>query len=226
MSQATPYEQLIAEKLEQLPPLPEMADAIWLRIEKELDDSPSSDDDDFGGDPEPGPVSPTVPDLSWVGWSFLLVVGSVILILMSRNKILSPTSMPVNEPVNNYEEVDMGNAKVNRNTIPFLTDSSPGITNRRGSVFQRDSGPLIIQDPLLQPDSSQLINVDSIPGFPSSPIPDAGREAGTLIPVPDTIKNNALNNSARDSTRTRKKPTGIIVDSGAYRIVPKKDSGS
>ena len=34
MSQATPYEQLIAAKLEQLPPLPEMADAIWLRIEK------------------------------------------------------------------------------------------------------------------------------------------------------------------------------------------------
>ena len=142
---------------------------------------------------------------------------------MSRNKILSPTAMPVNEPVKNYEEVDIGNSTVNRNTIPFLTDSSQGITNRRGS---EDSSPLIIQDPLLQPDSSQLINVDSIPGFPGSPIPEAGREAGTLIPVPDTIKNNALNNSARDSTRTRKKPTGIIVDSGAYRIVPKKDSGS
>ncbi|KIC89331.1 hypothetical protein [Flavihumibacter sp. ZG627] len=225
MSQATPYEQLIAAKLEQLPPLPEMADAIWLRIEKELDNSHSSDDDDFGGDPDPGPFSPTVPDLSWVGWSFLIVVSSVILILMSRNKILSPTTIPARDPINNYEEVDRNNSIVNRNTIPFLSDSGDILLNRSGPAYQIDTIPSISQDLLLQPDSS-LRSTDTLSGLPASALADSMNEAGIVIPTPDTIKNNALNNPARDSTRARRKPAGIVVDSGGYRIVPKKDSGS
>lgn len=40
MNELTPYEQLIAAKLEQLP-VPDMADSIWANIETQLDPSPA-----------------------------------------------------------------------------------------------------------------------------------------------------------------------------------------
>jgi hypothetical protein len=106
MSASFPYEQLIARKLEELPLLPEMADAIWARITAELDADPG---DDFGGDEfdgggggEPGgsgPGSVSGPDggvkagpspngkgaapLSGVsGWYYLLLLGGIALFLI------------------------------------------------------------------------------------------------------------------------------------------------
>ncbi|RPD43875.1 hypothetical protein [Paracnuella aquatica] len=90
------YEEIITGKLTALP-LPDMADAIWLRIERQLDiDLPS---DEGGNMPEP--PSPWSGGGLAVGAGLLAVVGALIAFLYLQpvsNKITNNT--PANTPAN------------------------------------------------------------------------------------------------------------------------------
>lgn len=102
------YEEIITGKLAALP-LPDMADAIWLRIERQLDiDLPS---DEGGNMPEP--PSPWSGGGLAVGAGLLAVVGALIAFLYLQpvpNKITnnthanSPANTQVAAPTNNNEK--------------------------------------------------------------------------------------------------------------------------
>jgi len=89
MNHLTTYEQLVAEKLQQLP-VPDMADAIWARIEQQLDvDMPEdkSGNTHTGGSSLPGFQFPD----NIVFYIFLAALVGVIFYL-NRSKQLTETS--------------------------------------------------------------------------------------------------------------------------------------
>lgn len=70
MNTPTTYERIVSEKLQTLP-VPDMADAIWARIEQQLDlDMPTENTD---GNP-PTPASPSG------GWRLLLLSATIVMI--------------------------------------------------------------------------------------------------------------------------------------------------
>lgn len=89
MNQPLPYEIAIAEKLEQLS-VPDMVDAIWARIEKQLDAELPEDD---------GPGEPPASPGSGPGWSFLggsLFTGIIVWVLLN---FYHPAPLPEPAPV-------------------------------------------------------------------------------------------------------------------------------
>ena len=82
MNTPTPYENLIATKLEQMP-VPDMADSIWASIELQLDADLSSDDADHTPSKNPGTGKPGFGK----GFYFsLLTVVVALIILYNDNK--------------------------------------------------------------------------------------------------------------------------------------------
>jgi len=79
MNTSPTYEQIIAQKLEQLP-VPNMADAIWARIATELDnDMPTTDGDD-NPPPPSSPINTTVLKkiAPWVTALAVLIMAAII----------------------------------------------------------------------------------------------------------------------------------------------------
>ena len=247
MSQATPYEQLIAAKLEQLPSLPGMADEIWLRIERELDAGTPPDDDGSGGEPTPG-IGPTpgngpaprsgpdapasAPDLTWKGWSFLLVAGALIVVFMNRNQLLRPASVPAEEPAPNYRVLPPAN-------IPGANPSPPVGTGRPGNAGSntgsgeenRSSSPPVLGDSaglLLPPgipgaDSAVIANTDSN-AFPPPVVRTDSLRSPRVLPADSGAAQPPAAPPGEVDSRGRKKPAAVKLDSAGYKIVPKKDS--
>ena len=141
MSEKKAYEQIISSKLDSLP-LPDMAGAIWSRIEAQLDiDLPTDGDNN---DPGPGKNSPS----RWVGGAgmILFVAAFISIFLMTKN---TQTKAPVTQPVENVQ------------------NTSPGIT--RDSIFKDiRPGPSLKTAPVTVP---KIIGADSDTGtFSEEPI--------------------------------------------------------
>lgn len=238
MNQITPYEQLIAAKLEQLPPLPVMADEIWLRISVRLDEDMPTDDDDFGGDgPESGPDggSAVSPDTGWKGWSIILLLGAVSLLIIYRAGFFSGRKASVGEPETNYRILEPA-------PVPEPGESPPG--GRQSNtllppVVQGEGQTINPADSLNKPAQSFTAAQDSAGGDGSNDllrvaipvdssasatldlsVPNAAEPKGTVVPdqkgpVPSKIK--------PDSTTGRKRPSGIKgIGPDDYRIVPQQ----
>lgn len=226
MSQALPYEQLIAEKLEQLPPLPEMADAIWARIEKQLDDELPTDDTS----PDSGPSGPITGSggMSSLGRLGLLAIGAIILIYWLNYRkadLFSPLGSPQEQlekpasPPNKVEspgnkgaagaEVPAGTpgASVHSNVpiVPGVSDSLS--TNAPPPQVPGDSLQVVSPEPL------QPGNVEGINNIGSQQV---------------EVKETPINaGKLPDSSKLRKKPTGIKgIGPEDYKIVPQKKDSS
>ena len=90
MDQQPTYEQLIAHKLVNRP-VPDMADAIWSRIEAQLDiDMPT---DDIGDPPPSAPSGPGV-----IGWGLGIVVLALLSILFIPNNKQKTQTSTTNVP--------------------------------------------------------------------------------------------------------------------------------
>lgn len=222
MNATFPYEQLIASKLEQLPPLPEMADGIWLRITTALDRDLPTDDDDFGNDPGDGgePVTDpagTAPVSGWRGWSLLIVLAGIAIFLLYRlnsNKInpddnillpLETTGLPSTNPdsvlsTKSRQENVESESRVRSGEGPIVSDSASFILPNQVVSPSQDSARS--QQPVLpfneitgQPDSARL----------------------------DTVSTTTASEIKKDSSGGRKRPSGIKgINSDDYRIVPQK----
>ena len=217
MNPNTPYDQIIAAKLEQLPPLPAMADEIWLRIAVRLDEEMPTDDEDFGqGGPEDGPLndSPVAPaDNSWKGWSILLLMGAISLLLLFRTgKIITPRQ-PVEEAPKNYR------------ILPPESAPPPPLDNRkelpRGPATARPKpevpAPLTVKpDSLFKNNENLPLPADSLVARPAVDSQEVSGLNQAIREVP--VKINP------DSTAGRKRPVGVKgLDSGDYRIVPRQN---
>ncbi|MCG7752480.1 hypothetical protein [Flavihumibacter cheonanensis] len=213
MNASFPYEELIARKLGELPPLPEMADSIWQRISTELDRELPTDDNDFGGDPGPQGGSPVA---GWKGWSWLLllaVIAAVLIYLIKKPELPVEQIVPVtNQPVDSTELLP---------TAPGLSppgpsspeSSSPVITDSNKST---SPDPGAVQSPL--PDSAAVLQP---PPVLDAAAPEVKATKPEIIAEP-TIKQP--DNLRPDSAGGRKRPSGIKgIRPDDYRIVPPKE---
>ena len=195
MAQQQAYEILIAEKLDTLP-VPDLADAIWARIETQLDiDLPT---DDGGNDPDPqAPSGPSV--LTW-GLS-VMIVALLAAFLLYKNKPepIQPTtqsSPTITERIQQPAPQTTGppsSTKTIRRPDPTTTpknNPAVAITPPFDSVVQQ---PVAIA-PLQLPDTLQK------------------RASEPLVITPP-----------RDTTTPQKKKRGVSgINEGDYRIVPTK----
>lgn len=199
MNQKATYELTITEKLEQLT-APDKVDAIWARIEAQLDiDLPT---DDGTADP---PAPPTSGLRKWINRGFIIAAVAIVLTYFFNNRkqraisnnqptITAPaTPMPNENPVRN-------NSPGNRNTV--TQENKQGGENATISIADSDTVTPVKGPVQLQSDSNAVnSNVPQVL-YPPLVIPQKN-------PPPDSTK----------------KGRGVkgITDSD-YKIVPKKDS--
>ncbi|MCU0384959.1 MAG: hypothetical protein MUE38_02960 [Flavihumibacter sp.] len=212
MNASFPYEELIARKLGELPPLPEMADSIWQRISTELDRELPTDDNDFGGDPGPQGGSPVA---GWKGWSWLLLLAGIAAVLIYQ---LKKTDFPVeqtvpatNQPVDSTELLP---------TAPGLSPPEPSSADSSSSepISLKPVSPVINNnDKDSSPDSAAVLQ----PPVVEAAAPEV--KATTTQPIAEpTIKQP--DNLRPDSAGGRKRPSGIKgIRPDDYRIVPPKE---
>lgn len=207
MNASFPYEELIARKLGELPPLPEMADSIWQRISTELDRELPTDDNDFGGDPGPQGGSPVA---GWKGWSWLLLlagIAAVLIYLIKKPEFPVEQIVPAtNQPVDSTEFLP---------TTPGLSPPEPSSPLINDS--NKDDSPDPGAEPSPLPDSTAVLQ---------PPVLDAAApevKATTPEPIAEpTIKQP--DNLRPDSAGGRKRPSGIKgIRPDDYRIVPPKE---
>ncbi len=192
------YEITVTSKLETLP-LPNLEDAIWSRIEAQLDIDLPTDDGNGGNTPAPGS-----PSGSWwlKGTSlFILAVAIISFFTLTKSKNENVPAQGSGEIIQSHidsvaQEKPPPNPNIRQTPIP----ASPNITsnNSKDPVIQVDSNSSTnLVPPPITKDSLQVVNSPPV-GF--TPI--------------------------RDSGTTKKKSRGVkgITDSD-YKIVPsKKDS--
>lgn len=216
MNQNSPYDQIIAAKLEQLPPLPAMADEIWLRISVRLDEDMPTDDEDFGADePGDGPLtnSPVAPaDSSWKGWSILLLMGGISLLLVFRTGRFGPLNEPAKDAPKNYR------------LLPPETVEPPRVDEQKELPMGPANAPAQpeVTQPVKAGPDSILKNRENPPGLADSL---------ATLPAVDSVEASELNQPSRevpakinqDSTAGRKRPSGVKgLNSDDYRIIPKQ----
>lgn len=207
MNASFPYEELIARKLGELPPLPEMADSIWQRISTELDRELPTDDNDFGGDPGPQGGSPVA---GWKGWSWLLLLAGIAAVLIYQLKKsdlpVDQTAPVINQPVDSVELLP---------TAPGLSPPGPSSPLINDSNKDDSPDPGAEQGPL--PDSAAVLQ---------PPVMDPAAPEGKAT-TPETIAEPTIkqpDNLRPDSAGGRKRPSGIKgIRPDDYRIVPPKE---
>ncbi|MEJ8820237.1 hypothetical protein [Lacibacter sp. H407] len=199
MNQKATYELTITEKLEQLT-APDMVDAIWARIEAQLDIDLPTDD---------GPTNPPAPTSgprTWLNRGFIIAAVAIVLIYLFNNRKQTTTSndqpnitAPVTTPNNNDNPV-RNNSPGTNNTIAPQNNSSAPINS--SAVLPADSSAPVTGPVLLQPDSN-AVQTNAPP---------------VITPPLVTPQKNI----SPDSTKKSRGVKGI-TDSD-YKIVPKKDS--
>jgi hypothetical protein len=131
MNERLKYEQLIGGKLQGLP-VPDMADAIWSRIEAQLDiDLPT--DDGGGGSPLTPPSGPTI-----IGWGlsvFIIAVVTAFFLFKNKpEKNINSKQLPGIEQTvspktqNNSPPLQKTNS-VNKITTPAITGADNVLNN-------------------------------------------------------------------------------------------------
>lgn len=212
MNASFPYEELIARKLGELPPLPEMADSIWQRISTELDRDLPTDDNDFGGDPGPQGGRPVA---GWKSWSWLLLlagIAALLIYLLKKSDLPVDQTVPViNQPVDSTDLLP---------TAPGLSppeSSSPESSSPVVNDSVKHTSPDTSAEPGPLPDSA---------GFLQPQVVDAAApEVKATTPQPfaePTTKQPE--NLQPDSAGGRKRPSGIKgIRPDDYRIVPPKE---
>ena len=194
MREKQTYENTITSKLEALP-IPDMADAIWSRIEAQLDIDLPTDD---GGGNTPGPGSPF--GFGWLGGSALFILAAgVISFFFLANSDNKAGDTPVTLRPPQADSVGLGHSATdppkqnNPNiTIPLIPPNNPG-------------------DSALTNDTSNLITSVTVP-----PAIDSTKQSKdslvTLVPKKDSV------------TPGRRQRGVKGISDADYRIVPKKDS--
>ncbi len=192
------YELTVTSKLEALP-LPNLENAIWSRIEAQLDIDMPTDDGDGGNTPTPGSPSGSW----WLKGTGLFILAVAIISFFTLTK-----SKNENVPASNSGEI-----------IPSNSDSIAQEKPPPDPIIQQTPTQI---PPSITSDNSKdpVISIDSNASTTSIPPPIAKDSQQVVNSPPVSFT------PIRDSGTTKKKPRGVkgITDAD-YRIVPsKKDS--
>ncbi|MCU0396064.1 MAG: hypothetical protein MUF29_09140 [Chitinophagaceae bacterium] len=216
MNERLTYESLIAAKLEQLAPLPALADDIWARISADLDREMPTDESEApsGG----GPSLPGTGGMLWPGLgALLLAVAGLLYWYSQRSGIPVPAPSPQSVPADARPA----------SSLPADTGSPKGIYQQPAAVARPvEAMPVPLADSAAAPSTGKLPP-------PVLPLPDDSRPqpaaSASQEPPPGqppaTAGDKASPPPAID-TPIKKKPRGVTgISNNDYRIVPdKKDS--
>lgn len=196
MNERKAYEQTIKGKLEAIP-LPDMENAIWTRIETQLDiDMPT---DDSEGD-APSPNNPS--GFGWIGGAGIIIfVVALISIFITNNKTNTESSPTPTET-----------------SITPSDTVTPSIT----PTINQDDDPLVVSPSNSLSASPIDTSNASAPNLaPPFVAPVADDTTPAVSRAPDT------NLILPDSTAPKKKGRGVQgINDDDYRIVPAKRDSS
>ena len=196
MNEYTQYDLIMAEKLQTLP-VPDLADAIWVRIERQLDiDMPATGD----GDDPPAPPAGS----GWMGGVLLSAVAGAFVLAFLWMKKEDSKAVPQPLPVPAGQEEML--------PVPQPADPAKQPAGKN-AVFRPPGSPMVSP-----PDSaaSQGQPADEQVALP------VNRQPGQGPVVSDTVQPQIIQDTVVTRPKPRRGVTGISRDD--YRIVPKKDS--
>lgn len=210
MNDRLPYETLIAGKLEALPPLPAMADAIWSRISDELDNEMPTDD---AGSGNAGPGSASGGAYLWPGIGLLLLVVAG-LVFWNKQK-----DAPAFIPTTPIDSNAVAAPPASEGPLP------PG-GHRENEIIYQEQLPAAVADSSSEesdmPSAGQstTLSLDSTAAVESKTVLDVQKSVGNKIEETPGAAIKSMDSPAV------KKPRGVTgIDQKEYRIVPgKKDS--
>jgi hypothetical protein len=191
MNQPLPYEITIAEKLEQLT-VPDMVDAIWARIEKQLD--AELPEDDGPGEPPASPKSG--PGLGFFGG---LIFTGIILFVLFKNH--STSTLP--EPVSNAKKLPEIHQQ--SQPIPQQRDDPPEKPQRKPEVITIGPEEVSLTQPPQPEATAEMVKADSLSATNSTA--ELEQDLGKKL-LPDSLP--------------RKKRGVSGINDREYRIVPKE----
>lgn len=197
MDNGPKYEKTIAGKLQSLP-VPDMTDAIWSRIEAQLDiDLPTNDG---GGNTNP-PSSPSGPGI--IGWGLSAVVIALITIfLLSKNK---------SEPTNNNQTSNPVRETIQQ-PVQTINDPPPQNNLNTPPVIQTD-------DPVI--DNTANRSQDSLTQQPITGVSIESPDSSVINKNPPLV--TAPTPTTKDSLPAGKKRRGVTgLTDNDYRIEPTK----
>jgi len=203
MNQKTTYELTITEKLEQLT-APDMVDAIWARIEAQLDIDLPTDEG-----PSNPPATPTSGPRKWLNRGFIIAAVAVVLIYLFNNR-------KQNIPVEDQPTINAPVTSPNNTENP-VRNNSPGSNNAN---TQQDNASGVNTS---VPDK---VNVDTSASAPTTGpaqfIPDSNAVQTNKLPVITPPLVMQQKNPPPDTTKKGRGVKGIT--DADYKIVPKKDT--
>ena len=199
MNQKTAYEQIITGKLQALP-VPDMADAIWARIEAQLDlDMPQTD---------PPPTNPPGTPSGGIilgGISIVFVIALITYLFFKKETNNQPTT---SQPANTT------NTTLQKGKETFLPPN--GETGLKGEKATLPPATVVLPP---APSDSNTVSL-----MPSPVILNNDSTTGTL---PIAIAPPVTTPQKQDTVLPVKKGRGVPgLKDDDYKIVPKKDSGS
>jgi hypothetical protein len=202
MEQRPTYEVLIAGKLDQLP-VPDMADAIWSRIERQLDiDLPTND-----GGTGPAPSTPSGPGAMGWGLSVLLVTLVTAFLLLKKEPKSRTPATQVSSPV------------IEQTTAPEQNSTGPPQPADRTRIAVPNT---------IRPEMPQAKNAETTPAdsLTQQPVVSTAAPIKILDTLSTTTTPPLVTTPAKDSVQTGRKKRGVQgITPDDYRIVPaQKDS--
>lgn len=196
MNEQPLYESQIAAKLEQLP-LPDMADAIWLRIKDQLDTDMPDGGHTPPPPPPPRPVNSRRTRLGRLGLIVIVAVALLIWLLPEKQQHLPVLSTIADSSVTDTGQLVPGPLPAK---LPAL--KRPGVSLPAVSGTVADTTGVIVPAPAIV-----------LPSEPDTAVIPA--------PVQPVITPGTLPPQRKDTVTVKKKPRGVpgISDSD-YKIVP------
>ncbi len=190
------YEQLIAQKLQQLP-VPDMADAIWARIEMQLDNDMPTDDTNNSPSTPPSPIKPLRKTMGWL--TAIIAVIAIIVINKQRQQ-----TQPAPTPYVIEQQQTIPSAQSNKpdNPLPAPVNKN---TVMPGVITPGNVDSVSSQQNIPAPINTVLLN-DSV----NNVLPPVVNQQPQLIQAPVTI----------DSTPVKKRRGAQGITDKDYRIVP------
>lgn len=203
MEQSTPYELLIAQKLEHAP-LPELADSIWASIEVQLDIP-------LPGDSHTEPPAQNPPGKGLPGMGKLLYIAVPAVIIVAAWYYLKNKKEKKTEQISPVAPVPSNTGTIDSSNYFTIPDEKKNIPAPQKNDTSNRINPGNVLQPVITFDTGQQFQ-------PPSVIPDtAAGEKG--IPVVTTKDTASL-------IPRGKKPKGVkgIKDSDYKIITEKKDT--
>lgn len=207
MNNLTTYEQLIADKLQQLP-VPDMADAIWARIEQRLNvEMPLEDGGNNTG-------SSSLPGFQFPG------KGIVFLFLAALVSVLFYLNRPTKQIQNNHTPSNTNTIRIPVQDIYKTLEEKPRVQPAESMYTDKADLPIAYSkedsfDTQTPPESTESISIINDKASLPKPAP--------VITIGPPIMPKNLTPKQDSGTKKGRGVKGIGTDD--YRIVPvKKDS--